>query len=143
MARGGGDYMNDRKVKILFVCIENARRSQMAAVFAEAYGGDRVEVYSAGSRPGSTVDPMITQVMKEKGIDLSSRRPKALTDLPIESVDYLISMGCGEICPVFFAKKIEDWGISDPKGKPIEFIREVRDMIEKKVKTLLEEALDQ
>jgi arsenate reductase (thioredoxin) len=133
--------MDGKKVKLLFVCIENARRSQMAAGFAEAYGEDRVVVYSAGSRPGSAIDPMITQVMEEKGIDLSSRRPKALADLPVENVDYLISMGCEETCPAFSAKKIEDWGISDPKGKPIEFVREVRDTIEKKVKTLLEEAM--
>ena len=135
--------MNDKKVKILFVCIENARRSQMAAAFAEAYGGDRVEVYSAGSRPGPAIDPTVTEVMKEKGIDLSSRRPKALADVSVENVDYLISMGCEETCPAFSAKRIEDWGISDPKGKPTEFVREVRDTIEKKVKTLLEEATRQ
>jgi arsenate reductase len=125
--------------KVLFVCVENARRSQMAEGFAEALGQGKVEVYSAGSRPSQQIDPMIIEVMKEKGIDLSSKRPKSLNDLPPIEMDYLITMGCEETCPAVLAKKIIEWEIPDPKGKSIEVFRQVRDLVEEKVKALLEE----
>ena len=127
------------KLKILFVCIENARRSQMAEGFAEVLGGEKVEVYSAGSHPSSAIDPLVIEVMKEKGIDLSGKRPKGLNDLPPIEMDYLITMGCEETCPAVLAKQVVEWQIPDPKGKPIEVFREVRDDIENKVKTLFEE----
>jgi arsenate reductase len=127
------------KLKILFVCVENARRSQMAQGFAEAFGQGRVEVYSAGSSPSSQIDPFVIEVMKEKGIDLSGKRPKGLNDLPPIEMDYLITMGCEETCPAVLAKQVVEWQIPDPKGKPIEVFREVRDDIEDKVKTLFEE----
>jgi arsenate reductase len=127
------------KPKVVFVCVENARRSQMAQAFAEKIGRGRLEVYSAGSRPASQIDPAIVEVMKEKGIDLSSRQPKGLSDLPPAEMDYLITMGCEETCPAVPAKKIVEWQIPDPKGKSIDFFREIRDLIEGKVKTLLKE----
>ena len=131
--------MRQKKVKIVFVCVENARRSQMAQGFAESLGQGKVEVYSAGSHPASQIDPLIIEVMKEKGIDLSSRHPKGLNDLPSVEMDYLINMGCEETCPAVLAKKIIEWQIPDPKGKPIDEIRRIRDMLEAKVKALLEE----
>jgi arsenate reductase len=126
------------KKKILFVCVENARRSQMAQGFAEVLGGEKVEVYSAGSCPASQIDPLVVEVMKEKGIDLSSKKPKGLDDLPPIEMDYLITMGCEETCPAVSAKRIVDWEIPDPKGKSIDVFREFRDIIEHKVKALLE-----
>jgi arsenate reductase len=127
------------KRKILFVCVQNASRSQMAQGFAEVFGKGRVEVYSAGSRPASQINPLAIEVMKEKGIDLSGRRPKGLNDLPPVEMDYLVTMGCEEVCPAVPAKKIIEWQIPDPKGKPIDEVRRIRDMLEAKVKTLLEE----
>jgi arsenate reductase len=127
------------KIKIVFVCLENARRSQMAQGFAEACGQGKIEAYSAGSRPASVIDPLIVEVMKEKEIDLSSRHPKALNDLPPGEMDYIVTMGCEETCPAILAKKIVEWQIPDPKGHPIEFYREVRDMIENKVSALVKE----
>jgi len=131
--------MKRERLKILFVCVENARRSQMAEAFAETYGYGKVEVYSAGSSPSPQIDPLVIEVMKEKGIDLSSKRPKGLNDLPPVEMDYLITMGCEEACPAVLSKKTIEWDIPDPKGKPIDVYREVRDIIEEKVKTLFEE----
>jgi arsenate reductase len=131
--------MNKTKIKIAFICIENARRSQMAQGFAEAYGQGKIEVSSAGSRPSSQIDPLVIEVMKEKGIDLSSKRPKGLDELPTIEMDDLVTMGCEETCPAVLAKNILEWDIPDPKGKSINFYREVRDMIGKKVKRFLEE----
>ena len=111
----------------------------MAQGFAEAFGKGKLEVYSAGSRPSSQIDPLVIEVMKEKGIDLSSKKPKNLNDLPPIEMDYLITMGCEETCPAVLAKKIIEWQIPDPKGKPIDEVRRIRDMLEAKVKVLLEE----
>jgi protein-tyrosine-phosphatase len=127
------------KLKILFVCVENARRSQMAEGFAEAFGQGKIEVYSAGSRSSSAIDPLVIEVMKEKGIDLSSRHPKGLNDLPPAEMDYLITMGCEETCPAIPSKKVVEWEIPDPKEKSIDVFRRIRDMLEAKVKMLLEE----
>jgi arsenate reductase (thioredoxin) len=127
------------KRKVVFVCVENARRSQMAQGFAEAFGEGKVEIYSAGSRPSSHIDPLVIEVMKEKGIDLSARRPKSLDDLPPIDMDYLVTMGCEETCPAVSAKRMIEWDIPDPKGKSIDVVKTVRDVIEKKVRALLEE----
>ena len=127
------------KVKVAFICVENARRSQMAAGFAEALGKRQLEVYSAGSKPSSQIDPLVIEVMKEKGIDLSGKWPKGLNDLPPVEMDYLVTMGCEETCPAVLAKKIIEWQIPDPKGKPIDEVRRIRDVLEAKVKTLLKE----
>ena len=130
--------MKDKR-KIVFVCVENARRSQMAQEFAESLGKGKLEIYSAGSCPSSVIDPLVIAVMKEKGIDLSGKRPKGINDLPLVEMDYLITMGCEETCPAIPAKKIIEWEIPDPKGKSIEVFREVRDLIEDKVRSLLKE----
>jgi arsenate reductase len=127
------------KIKIVFICVENARRSQMAQGFAEVFGGEKVEVYSAGSIPSSQIDPIVIEVMKEKGIDLSSKRPKGLNDLPPIEMDYLVTMGCEETCPAVPTKKIIEWDIPDPKGKSIDIVRNVRDMVEGRVRALLKE----
>lgn len=127
------------KKKIVFICVENARRSQMAQGFAEVFGQGKLEAYSAGSSPSSQIDPLVVEVMKEKGIDLSGKRPKSLDDLPPVEMDYLVTMGCEETCPAVLAKKIIEWEIPDPKGKSIDIFREVRDMIEDKVKGLLKQ----
>jgi len=111
----------------------------MAEGFANAFGQGRLEVYSGGSSPSSQIDPLVIKVMKEKGIDLSGKRPKGLNDLPSIEMDYLITMGCEETCPAVLAKKIIEWKIPDPKGKSIDNFREVRDLIENKVRTLLNE----
>jgi arsenate reductase len=131
--------MNKQPKKIVFICVENACRSQMAQGFAEALGKDRVEAYSAGSRPSSHINPLAIEVMKEKDIDLSGRRPKGLNDLPPAEMDYLVTMGCEETCPAVSTKKIIEWEIPDPKRKSLEVFRNVRDMIEGKVRTLLKE----
>lgn len=131
--------MKQEKIKIVFICVENARRSQMAQGFAEAFVQGKVEVYSAGSRPASKIDPLVIEVMKEKGIDLSSKRPKSLNDLPSIEMDYMVTMGCEETCPAVLSKKIVEWDIPDPKGKSIEFYREIRDLVEDKVKAFIEE----
>jgi len=127
------------KSRVVFVCVENARRSQMAQGIAKAFGKGKAEVYSAGSRPSSEIDPLVIQVMKEKGIDLSKNRPKGLNDLPPIEMDYLITMGCEETCPFVLTKKMIEWEIPDPKGKSIEVFRQVRDLIENKVRVLLKE----
>ena len=131
--------MKKQPKTIAFICVENARRSQMAQGFAENLGKGRLEVNSAGSRPSLQIDPLVIEVMKEKGIDFTAKRPKGLNDLPQIEMDYLITMGCEEVCPAVLAKKIIEWEIPDPKEKSIDFFREVRDIIEDKVKALLKE----
>ena len=111
----------------------------MAQGFAEVFGKEKLEVYSAGSRPSSQIDPLIIEVMKEKGIDLSSKRPKGLNDIPPIEMDYLVTMGCEETCPAVLAKKIIAWEIPDPKGKSIDIVRNVRDMVKGRVRALLKE----
>ncbi len=131
--------MKKEKIGIAFICVENARRSQMAQGFAEAFGKGNVEVYSAGSRPSSVIDPLAIEVMKEKGIDLSGKRPKGLNDLAPVEMDYLVTMGCEETCPAVLSKRTMEWQIPDPKGKPIDEFRKIRDMIEDRVRALLAE----
>jgi len=131
--------METKKTKVVFICVENARRSQMAQGFAEVFGKGNLEIYSAGSRPASQIDPLVIEVMKERGIDLSSEKPKGLNDLPPVEMDFLITMGCEETCPAVPARKIIEWEIPDPKGKPMHEIRKIRDLIEQKVRGLLGE----
>jgi arsenate reductase len=125
------------KKRIVFICVENARRSQMAEGFAETVGRGKIDVFSAGSHPSLQIDPLVIEVMKEKGIDLSDRQPKGLNDLPSIEMDYLVTMGCEETCTAVLARKIIEWEIPDPKGKSIDLFRKVRDLIEKKVKGFL------
>jgi arsenate reductase (thioredoxin) len=125
--------------RILFVCVENANRSQMAEAFARIHGGDQIEAHSAGSRPKGQVNARAIEFMKEVGYDLSQHHSKSLADLGDESFDVVVTMGCGDACPLVRAKKRLDWNIPDPKDLPAEKFREVRDLIERKVKELLAE----
>lgn len=129
--------------KVLFVCVENAGRSQMAEAFAKQYGGDKIEALSAGTMPSSEVNPLVIQVMREKGIDISKNKPKLINTKMIQDADKVIVMGCEAqgFCPAPLLNKVVDWGIEDPKGKPLEKIREIRDEIEEKVEALIEELL--
>jgi arsenate reductase len=130
-------------MKALFVCVENAGRSQMAEAFARAYGKGKVEAMSAGTTPAREVNPVVVQVMQEKGIDLSANKPKLITNQMVQEADVIIVMGCSAegFCPAPLLNKVVDWGIEDPKGKPIEKVREIRDKIERKVRLLLDETV--
>lgn len=127
--------------KILFVCVENAGRSQIAEAFAKKFGKDKFEVFSAGNKPASNVNPIVVEAMKEVGIDISNSKPKLLTAKMALGVDLIVTMGCNDqgICPGPFFKPTIDWKLEDPKGKPIALVREIRDDIEHKVKRLIEE----
>jgi arsenate reductase len=124
---------------VLFLCAENSCRSQMAEAFARQLGSGVVEAYSAGSSPSGPVNPQAIAVMGEKGIDISSARAKGFKDIPVSRVDYLVTMGCQDVCPFFPTTKQVEWKLPDPKDQPVEFFRCVRDDIEKKVKELIEE----
>jgi len=127
------------KIRILFVCVENSCRSQMAEGFARKYGGDEFEVFSAGSKPSGIVNPDAIKVMKEAGINISGQSSKGFESLPYHKFDYIVTMGCQDTCPYFPAQKKVEWQIEDPKGKGLEVFRKVRDEIGKKVKELLNE----
>ncbi|TYB89607.1 MAG: arsenate reductase ArsC [Kosmotoga sp.] len=124
------------KYKVAFVCVGNSCRSQMAEGFTKEYGGDILEVYSAGTHPAGRVNSNAVEVMKEKGINISDQYPKLLKDIP-ENLDILITMGCEVECPYVPSKVREDWDLDDPVGKPLEFFRKIRDIIEVKVKELV------
>ncbi|MEM2093954.1 MAG: arsenate reductase ArsC [Candidatus Bathyarchaeia archaeon] len=126
--------------KILFVCVENAGRSQMAEAFANAYGSGKVVADSAGTVPADKVNSTVVQAMWEKGLDLSRKRPKLLTAEKLREADVVVTMGCGvaEVCPSVFVENIIDWKLDDPKNQPIQRVREIRDEVEKLVKELVE-----
>lgn len=125
--------------RVLFVCVENSNRSQIAEAFARMHGSDRVEAFSAGSRPSGKVNPRAVEFMREVGYDLTAHRSKGLTDLPPGEFEAVIGMGCGdEGCPLVKAKRHEDWGIPDPKNLPPHEYQAVCDQIAIKVKALLE-----
>ncbi|MEW2082422.1 arsenate reductase ArsC [Streptomyces sp. NPDC005283] len=124
---------------VLFVCVHNAGRSQMAAGFLSHLAGDRVEVRSAGSLPAEQVNPAAVEAMEEVGIDISAQRPKVLTTETVQASDYVITMGCGDACPVFPGKKYLDWALEDPAGKGIESVRPIRDEIKKRIAALIAE----
>ena len=123
--------------RILFVCVHNAGRSQMAAGFARTLGGDRVEVFSAGSEPADSLNPVAVAAMAEEGIDIAGNEPAILTTDAVRAADVVITMGCGDTCPVFPGKRYEDWELTDPAGLPIEQVRPIRDEIRGRVETLL------
>jgi len=127
--------------KILFVCVENAGRSQMAEAFANKYGKDRFFVSSAGNKPADKVNPIVVEALKEKSIDISMNQPKLLTFQIVQDADLIVTMGCNDngICPGPFFKPTIDWKLEDPKGKPIEKVREIRDDIERRVQNLIAE----
>ena len=128
--------------KILFVCVENAGRSQMAEAFAKKYGKDVFIASSAGNKPADKVNPVVVEVMKEKDIDISMNKPKMLTFQMANDSDLIVTMGCNDqgICPGPFFKETIDWKLEDPKGKSIEKVREIRDEIEQKVRNLIEKS---
>jgi protein-tyrosine-phosphatase len=125
------------KRRVLFVCVENSARSQMAEAFARIHGGENVEAFSAGSQPSGMINPKAIGLMRECGYDLAEHSSKSISDLPDVEFDFVASMGCGDACPFVRAKWREDWQISDPKQMEIEQFRAVRDSIEKKVKMAL------
>ncbi|WP_330284787.1 arsenate reductase ArsC [Streptomyces sp. NBC_00588] len=133
--------MNDRpsRPSVLFVCVHNAGRSQMAAAFLEHLAGDRVDVRSAGSAPAATVNPAVVDAMREIGIDISAGTPKLLTAQAVHASDVVITIRCGDACPVFPGKRYLDWQIDDPAGQGIDAIRMIRDAIEALVRTLISE----
>lgn len=132
--------MADKPV-ILFVCIHNAGRSQMAAGYARALSGGAVDVLSGGSEPGDQINPTAIQAMAEEGIDISEAVPQLMTTEQVRESDVVITMGCGDVCPIFPGKRYEDWELTDPKGKPIEDVRAIRDDIRARVEHLLAEIL--
>ena len=127
------------RASVLFVCVHNAGRSQMAAGWLRHLAGDSVEVRSAGSLPGDQVNPAAVQAMGEVGIDISGRQPTLLTTDAVEASDVVITMGCGDACPVLPGKRYLDWALEDPAGKGVEAVRPIRDEIETRVRRLLQE----
>jgi arsenate reductase (thioredoxin) len=125
------------KPSVIFVCVHNAGRSQMAAAFLTHLAGDRVEVRSAGSAPADSINPAVVEAMKEVGIDISHEQPKVLTTLAVEKSDVVITMGCGDACPFFPGKRYLDWVLQDPAGQGVADVRPIRDQI----KTLIEELI--
>ncbi|MFE7854493.1 arsenate reductase ArsC [Streptomyces sp. NPDC057403] len=124
---------------VLFVCVHNAGRSQMAAGFLDHLAGDRIEVRSAGSVPGDQVNPAAVEAMREVGVDISAATPKILTTEAVQASDYVITMGCGDACPVFPGKTYLDWALEDPAGKGVEAVRPIRDEIRKRIEALITE----
>ena len=127
----------EQKPSVLFVCVHNAGRSQMAAGFLRELGGDRVEVRSAGSQPGKMLNPTAAEAMAEIGIDITDQHPKILTPDTVKTSDVVITMGCGDACPIFPGKRYEDWELDDPAGQGIETVRTIRDDIRARVESLL------
>ena len=126
---------------VLFVCIHNAGRSQMAAGYLSALTGGAVTVRSGGSEPGDQINPVAVQVMAEEGIDISQGVPQLMTTEQVRDSDVVITMGCGDVCPIFPGKRYEDWELVDPKGKSIEEVRPIRDDIKARITALLAEIL--
>jgi protein-tyrosine-phosphatase len=128
--------MTDKPV-ILFVCVHNAGRSQMAAGYARALSGGAVDVRSGGSEPGDQINPVAIEAMAEEGIDISQAVPQLMTTEQVRESDVVITMGCGDVCPVFPGKRYEDWELDDPAGRSINEVRVIRDEIRSRVKRLL------
>ncbi|MCP2257208.1 Protein-tyrosine-phosphatase [Streptoalloteichus tenebrarius] len=127
--------------EVLFVCVHNAGRSQMAAALLHHHAAGRVVVRSAGSAPADTINPAVVEAMAEIGIDLSREFPKPLTTEAVRAADVVITMGCGDACPVFPGKRYLDWRVPDPAGRPVEEVRPIRDEIDRRVRELLSELL--
>ena len=132
---------NMTRPSVLFVCVHNAGRSQMAAGYLKALGGDRVEVLSAGSEPKDQINPVAIEAMAEEGIDIAGNVPKILTVEAVKESDVVITMGCGDACPIFPGKRYEDWELADPAGQGIESVRPIRDDIKRRIEVLLSEIL--
>lgn len=128
-----------RAPEVLFVCVHNAGRSQMAAALLDHYAVGRVHVRSAGSAPADEINPAVAQVMAEVGLDLSKEFPKPLTDDVVQAADVVITMGCGDACPIYPGKRYLDWDLADPAGLPVQEVRPIRDEIDRRVRALLDE----
>ncbi|RRJ86451.1 arsenate reductase ArsC [Gulosibacter macacae] len=128
--------------EIVFVCVQNAGRSQMAAALTEHLSARRVHVRTAGSAPSGEINSTVVEVLAERGIDLTTAYPKPLTDNVIRAADVIVTMGCGDACPVLPGKRYEDWDVADPAGQPIEVVRDIRDDIQARVTNLLRQILD-
>jgi arsenate reductase len=122
---------------VLFVCVHNAGRSQMAAGFLQHLAGDRIEVRSAGSQPADRINPVAVEAMAEVGIDLTGEQPKVLTPESVQASDVVVTMGCGDACPIYPGKRYEDWALDDPAGQDIEAVRPIRDEIRRRVEDLI------
>ena len=131
--------MTAPKPTVLFVCVHNAGRSQMAAGYLQHLAGDRVRVLSAGSEPAASVNPVAVQAMAEEDIDIAGNQPKILSTEAVQESDVVITMGCGDTCPFFPGKRYEDWELDDPAGQPIDAVRPIRDEIRARVEALVEE----
>ncbi|MCT2087432.1 arsenate reductase ArsC [Microbacterium enclense] len=131
--------MTDTKPSVLFVCVHNAGRSQMAAGFLRDIAGDRIEVRSAGSMPADQINPTAVQAMAELGIDITAEQPKILTTEAVQASDVVITMGCGDACPFFPGKRYEDWKLDDPAGQGIDAVRPIRDDIRTRIEQLVSE----
>ncbi|WIB67603.1 arsenate reductase ArsC [Curtobacterium sp. MCBD17_035] len=131
--------MTDHRPTVLFVCVHNAGRSQMAAGYLQHLAGDRVTVLSAGSEPADHINPVAVAAMAEDGIDITAGRPTVLETDTVRASDVVITMGCGDACPVFPGKRSEDWELTDPAGLPLEQVRPVRDEIRRRVRALVAE----
>ena len=129
------------KPQVLFVCVHNAGRSQMAAAFLERLGAGRVRVRSAGAAPADEINPAVVEAMSEVGVDLAANTPKVLTEDAVRSSDVVVTMGCGDACPYFPGKRYLDWVLPDPAGQGVEAVRPIRDRIRRHVEELLEELL--
>jgi protein-tyrosine-phosphatase len=129
------------KPTVLFVCVHNAGRSQMAAGYLQHLAGDRIEVLSAGSQPADRVNPVAVEAMAEEGIDLAAAQPKVLTDAAVQASDVVVTMGCGDACPFFPGKRYEDWQLDDPAGQGIDAVRPIRDQIKQRVQGLVADLL--
>jgi arsenate reductase len=129
------------KPTVLFVCVHNAGRSQMAAGWLKHLAGDRIEIWSAGSEPADQLNPMAVAAMREVGIDISGETPKILTTDTVAGADVVVTMGCGDTCPYFAGKRYEDWELTDPAGQPIDIVRGIRDDIRARIETLAGELL--
>jgi protein-tyrosine-phosphatase len=132
--------MPDKPV-VLFVCVHNAGRSQMAAALLKRIAGGKIEVRSAGSEPADRINPVAVEAMAEVGIDITAEQPKILTVDAVRESDIVITMGCGDTCPIFPGRRYEDWDLTDPAGQPIEVVREVRNDIKARIETLVSELL--
>ncbi|GAB3777689.1 arsenate reductase ArsC [Nocardioides ungokensis] len=132
--------MTDRPT-VLFVCVHNAGRSQMAAGFLQHLAGDRIEVLSAGSQPADRINPVAVEAMAEEGVDITTEKPKVLTTEAVQESDVVVTMGCGDECPYFPGKRYEDWLLDDPAGQGIEAVRPIRDEIRARVEALVAELL--
>ncbi len=129
------------KPSVLFVCVHNAGRSQMAAGFLRDIAGDRIEVRSAGSMPADQINPIAVEAMGELGIDITAEQPKVLTTEAVQASDVVITMGCGDACPFFPGKRYEDWKLDDPAGQGIDAVRPIRDDIRERIQQLVDELI--